>query len=147
MATKKRDFSLVAEKALRRPTNMSDFLDNGKKNSTEADEKKGRAVNALKNQPSNVEKRSESNVKPDNDKKIEDEKSSGLREQTTLYMDLHVSDILDDLWIQLRRKAPKGGKKRISKSLIINKMIEYFDEEIKKEGFSESKLVQMILLK
>ena len=147
MATKKRDFSLVTERALRRPTNMSDFLDNGEGKLVDTDDEKSSKDNSETIKPSKKAKDPEKSLKSIENENSDSEKSSNLSEQTTVYMELRISEILDDLWIQLRRKAPKGGKKRISKSLIINKMIEYFGEQIKNEGFSDNKLVQMILLK
>ena len=146
MATKKKNFAKVTTNALRRsgPKSMGDFLSNGDDaSSDENQEEQGRGEPTV--QPKSSTKPKGSDVSALLDSEIGHEKSLDLSEQTTFYLDLQVCEILDSLWIKLRQKAPKGRKKRISKSLIVNRMVEFCNDSLEKDGLEGSRLVEMIL--
>lgn len=145
MVTKKKNFAQVTENALRRPTSMQDFLANDDSEAKDLAEGKGRA-------PDNEAPQIRSESKSPNESQaaiassqITTDNSSNLSEQTTLYLDLQVCEILDALWLKLRQKAPKGKKKRISKSLIVNRMVEFCNAGLEKDGLDNNELVEMIL--
>lgn len=147
MVAKRKSFGEVAEKNLRRPASMSDFLSNG-------DEKQGQGRETDEQKPSKSEVSESPPVKEGSvrasETKVADtvadkEESLSLSEQTTFYLDINVCETLDTLWIRLRQLAPKGRKKRISKSLIVNRMVEFCNASLEKEGLKDSKLVEMIL--
>ena len=144
MSTKKKNFAKVTANALRRsgPKSMEDFLSNNDDASPdETQEEQGRVEPVDESKPSMAIEGSEISLKD----QPASEKILDLSEQTTFYLDLQVCEILDSLWLKLRQKAPKGRKKRISKSLIVNRMVEFCNETLERDGLDDSKLIDMIL--
>jgi hypothetical protein len=135
---KKKDFTGLVSKSMRRPDSMADFLSDDEGDQGRAPEKQQPSRPAVKSKPSQK-------PSPAPDQPAASEESLNLTEQTTFYMDLDICDTLDELWLKLRQKAPKGQKKRISKSLIVNRMVEFCNETLEKEGLDNSKLIKMIL--
>ncbi len=129
---KKPDFGKITKKSLNPPKSMNDFLGSGNKADEKTETKKSKS-------PRN--KTADNNKSTD--KKTAKTEEMRLYESITVYTDPEVLDILDSLWVKLRRKAPVGSRKRISKSLIINKMVQYCNEEIEKKGF-DSKIIKRI---
>lgn len=131
---KKPDFGKITKNSLKRPKSMDDFL-----SSEPSEDKKPQKKSS---EPEHKELKS-SKIKTPTD--VNKEPEDIIRfEQTTIYAEPYIFDILDSLWIKFRRKAPSGSKKRISKSLIVKKMISYCNDEIEKKGF-DSKIAKKIL--
>lgn len=147
MATKKHNFAKVTEKALRRPKSMGDFLSNDDEAPVGIADEQGRVDSTETMQSSSDYPNTDVSSTVESISTDETVSSLPLSEQTTFYLDLQVCEILDSLWINLRKKAPKGRKKRISKSLIVNRMVEFCNEILEKDGLDDSKLVEMILAK
>jgi hypothetical protein len=143
MATSKRpDFGGFTKRTVKKPSSMGDFL----KNDTAAEEDTPKpeqppvatkAVSALKSDAQQQNSDSAPSIEASQGHSTQgqgddasdgyDEKSKKpvlhLTDATTLNFDPDIMDDLEMLWITLRRNAPAGKKKKISKSLLINLMI------------------------
>jgi hypothetical protein len=150
MAAKKRpDFGGIAKRTINKPSSMGEFL----KNDAPAAENRKASVSKQQDPPVTPEPKTPSpqlvsaqteSVEPHmsegegatessfiNEEK--DKKAIRLTYATTLNLDPDIMDELEMLWVKLRRNAPVGKKKKISKSLLINLMIASCVKEINED--------------
>jgi hypothetical protein len=145
MASAKRpDFGGFTKRTVKKPSSMGDFLKNDIPEDTKNSEQPVESFKADSVSTPDAQQQNSGSATPieasqprqkEGQRDDEDPRKPVLHltDATTLNFDPNVMDDLEMLWITLRRNAPAGKKKKISKSLLINLMIAKSVEEINED--------------